>query len=187
VWTIAPVHLLIKGAPGTNVPADRRDEKMKLADYRKISGNINDEIKAVLKRHGFEVTKINTGVEESAGTVRLTISASDSNLQDASGEKTTPERERYKRLCNLYDLKPEWLGQTVTHAKVEYRLDGLKDTRGAKAVVVTRLSDNRHLVTTPDFVRVLFLTVGKGVGATENIGSTMHGKGTPLGELLERK
>lgn len=122
---------------------------MKLAEYRKRMPAVNAALTAALKAHGLNVMKLNTGVDELAGTVRLTIEAADADLKDATGKPTTPEAERYKQFCEAFGLERSWLGKEYDG----HRLLGLSDRRGRANVVVLRVADGKRLLTDADSVR----------------------------------
>jgi hypothetical protein len=102
----------LKARPVAARAVSPKEIKMKLADYRKISTQINAEITETLKRHELNVTKLRASIVEEIGTIRLTIEAADTNMKDASGNTVTPEAQRYTQYGELYGLKPEWLGRT---------------------------------------------------------------------------
>lgn len=126
---------------------------MKLADYKIIAKPMYAEIEAVTAKYGLTVGKLSAGVDEFAGTVRLTLNLTDANLTTKDGKPTTPEAERYKRLGSHLGLKPEWLGGTIQISGRKYTLQGMKDGRGAKCIVVKRDDDKTFIVTSTDFVK----------------------------------
>lgn len=130
---------------------------MKLAEYKKISSQVNAELTAVLAKHGFKVSKLNASIEETAGTLRLTLGCTDTNHKDASGALTTPEREYYKQFCTMHGLKPEWLGETVTFGGIAHTIEGMKNTRSDKCILVKRTSDQSMRIGTPEMVKRAFL------------------------------
>ena len=130
---------------------------MKLSDYRKISDAINADLKAVLEKHGFRTTKLKATIEESLGILNLRIEAADVNHKSADGSTTTPEAEIYKQLCSLYELDAAWLGKTFRQGRDEYRLTGMRNTRGAKNITIVKVADGKTYVTTPDHVRAFMI------------------------------
>lgn len=122
---------------------------MDLRTYRTKSAALYADIEVVLERHGFKLGRVSAGVEPAAGTVRLVLNLNDANLKAKDGSDTTPEAERYKKICDLFDLSPEWLGKSLPASQgMWFEVAGLKDTRGAKCVLLKR-SDGRMFVTTP--------------------------------------
>lgn len=127
---------------------------MKLQQYKTIAPTINAEITAVLEKHGFKVTNLRAGIEEATGGLSLTIKASDTNLVNASGEKTTGEAERFRQMAQYVGCKAEWLGQEFPMAGKTYRLDGMRNTRGAKSMMVS--AGGKTFIATPDQVAAAF-------------------------------
>lgn len=103
---------------------------MKLSAYRIVAPKINKGIEDVLKANGFDVTKLNTSVNEQMGTISINVKARDLS------ESETPEQKRWKQYANLYGLKPEWLGQSVKINGHVYEIGGLRDSRSAKNVAI---------------------------------------------------
>lgn len=126
---------------------------MNLSQYKKISAQVNADLTAVLAKHGFKVTKLNASIEAISGTLRLTIGCADTNHKDASGAVTTPEREYYKQFCTMYDMKPEWLGDTVTFSGEKHTIAGMKNTRSDKCILVERTGDHSMRIATPEMVK----------------------------------
>jgi hypothetical protein len=110
---------------------------MKLADYRGIATQVNEELEAVFKKYGFRMGKLSASVAERDGTIRYSITVTDMNLKDESGEQTTAEALRFKNQAVIFGLKPEWLGQTVNMGGKDFTVAGLKGGRAEKCVLMT--------------------------------------------------
>lgn len=134
---------------------------MMLAAYKKISKALYADLDAVYAKHGFEVSKMSAGVDEFAGTVRLTVTLADSNLKDKSGAPTTPEAERFKHCASMLGMKPEWLGRTFRFglSAESYTLLGMREGRSEKCIVLLRASDKKRLVSQPEGVIGAFTRV----------------------------
>lgn len=130
---------------------------MKLADYRKISPQINADLAAVFEKHGFKLKPFGAKIDELLGIVRMTLEAADVNHKSSDGRATTPEAEFYKQTHGLYDLKPEWLGAKFKANGTEYELLGMSHGRKAKCMLLKRLSDNTTRICTPEDVKRFFL------------------------------
>lgn len=133
---------------------------MKLIDYRKIAPAVAADIAAILLKHGLKMQPFGARIDERLGTVRMTIEANDVNHKSADGMITTPEKERYKELCSIYDLKPEWLGQSFSMGRVAYKITGMKK-RGDKCILVECSDNSKVYIMTPEQVRVYFLAQNK--------------------------
>lgn len=126
---------------------------MKLSAYRAIAKSLNADLESVFKKHGFAATKINTGVDERMGTVRLSIQLRDLNQTDATGAATTPERELFKRHAALHGLDPSMLDRKIKLGGAEFEVAGLK-SRGSKCVLLRNISTNKMHVAVPDYVKM---------------------------------
>lgn len=121
---------------------------MKLAAYKEISTPMYAELETVFAKYGLKLRKLSAGVEEVAGTVKLTMTLGDLNMKAKDGSATTPEAERYKRMACFVDLKPEWLGGTIKVGARYFKLQGMLDTKGAKSLSLLR-DDGKSFVVAP--------------------------------------
>lgn len=123
---------------------------MNLKAYRGISAAVSADLASTLAKYGLKMGKMSARVDEFCGTVRYTIEAADVNLKDASGEKTTPEAERYKQFgALLHGLEPEWLGRKLKMGGRTYTVDGMREGRSEKCVTITR-DDGKTFVVKPE-------------------------------------
>lgn len=130
---------------------------MKLADYRKISPQINADLAAVFEKHGFKLKPFGAKIDELLGIVRMTLEVADVNHKSSDGRTTTPEAEFYKQMHGLYDLKPEWLNAKFKSNGTEYELLGMSHGRRAKCMLIKRTSDNQNRICTPEDIKRYFL------------------------------
>lgn len=126
---------------------------MKLTAYRQIKDAFYADLEAVFAKHGLAASKINAGIEEALGTVRLSIQLRDVNQTDATGKGTTPEAERFKQYAGAFGLKPEWLGTNVKMGATEYSVVGLKGGRATKCVMLKSATTGKMHVADPAVVR----------------------------------
>ncbi|HET6927455.1 MAG TPA: hypothetical protein VFI48_11465 [Hyphomicrobiaceae bacterium] len=125
---------------------------MTLEQYRKIATKIETALAAALMDNGLKMSRVRASIDSFAGTVRLTIEAADTALKDKDGNATTPEAVHWVTYGRMYDLKPEWLGQTYKAGSAVYTIAGLRVGRSRKNVVLKR-ADGRTFVTTAEDVR----------------------------------
>lgn len=118
---------------------------MNLQQYKSISAAMYKELEAVFQKRGFKVARLNAGVDPTYGTVSLSVKLTDTNFKDESGNVTTGEAEFYKKNCTLVQCKPEWLGRSFSIAHRTYKLEGMRNTRSDKCIVVKR-DDGKRFV-----------------------------------------
>lgn len=123
---------------------------MKLADYRKIASAVAADLEAALLKYGLKMKPFGAKIDERCGTVRMAIECLDVNHTGA-----TVEQEIYKANCRLLDCSPEWLGQTFSMNRWQFKLTGMKK-RGDKCMIIERLSDKTIYTTTAESVRRAF-------------------------------
>jgi hypothetical protein len=128
---------------------------MKLKDYKAVSPAMYRELDVLFAKHGFSVKKLNAGVDEHFGVVSLSIKLADLNFTDAAGNATSSEAEFYKANCTYVDCKSEWLGMSFKTGGRTYVLTGMRNTRGAKCITVTR-DDDKRFVYTAEGIRGIF-------------------------------
>lgn len=126
---------------------------MKLAQFKKIAPALRLDLEAVFKKHGFDLAPYGGRVDELLGTVKLSLELRDVAHVGADGKKTTPERETYRQLCGIYEMKVEWLdGAEFTMNRESFRITGMKRGRAEKSVLIERVRDSKTFVTTPESV-----------------------------------
>lgn len=130
---------------------------MLLKDYRKISKQVEDDLRAVMKKHGFDLKPFGAKIDERLGVVRMTLECRDVNHKGADGQATTPERERYKEFCVLVGMKPEWLDREIKCGRQTLKVVGLKP-RGEKCLLLTDVVTQKTYVARPEaYVALLTL------------------------------
>jgi hypothetical protein len=87
------------------------------------NAQIADEITAVLKKHSISLRsyRVSIGI---GGEFSISMKCQDTKATDGDGEKTSPQREAYKRYASSYGYKPEWLGVEFIHNGRLFILEG---------------------------------------------------------------
>lgn len=129
---------------------------MKLAAYKLIAKDVQRDLAEALKKHGLELRRLGGRIDEHFGTVKITLEARDVNLKTADGSTTTPEQLRWKELAALYGLKPEWLGKQFKNGRSTYIVDGLRNGRAERNVLVKEVTTQKTYVMRPDEVKARF-------------------------------
>jgi hypothetical protein len=124
---------------------------MKFEQYKAIAKQIDEEINAVLAKHGLKIGRRNANVDELAGTIAYRVTLVDLNLTDDAGNKTTPERQRWLAFAPVFDLDLDWLDQKIKHNPA-YTVVGLREGKSEKCVVVEK--GGKRYVMRPDAVRL---------------------------------
>ena len=129
-------------------PGGKRREPINLAQYRKIAEALNRDLEATFAKHGLKMGKLSAGIDDFAGTVRYTITASDANLKDKDGNATTPEAQHFKRMAELCGLKPEWFGLPFKNGTRDAKIVGMRLGKSAKSILFEM--DGKTFVMTPE-------------------------------------
>jgi hypothetical protein len=130
---------------------------MKLSTYKKMAPDIHRTLTEALRPFGLVPAPFGARIDSALGTVQMKLVCRDINHKAADGTETTPERELYKTSCTLFDMKPEWLGQTFPIGLVDYKLLGFLSRRSKKFVAIQRVSDRKTYIATPDQVSHAFI------------------------------
>lgn len=133
---------------------------MDLAKLKIIAPQIDADLDAVFAKYGLKVRQRRVSTDPSSGSVKWSIQTSDTNQRDADGDLTTPEREHFKQFGRLYQLKPEWLDQSITLNSTSYKISGLRANARKNPVCLTR-ADGKAFTCSAEQVRRL-------LGSTED-------------------
>lgn len=165
---------------------------MNLQQYRQISPAMNEELKALFDKYGFDTRALRASIDDRIGIVRLLIEIGDRNHKSADGSVISPDAAYYLehvRLSGeLSKLKPEWLNDTFSMAGRTYTLTGMK--RKGKKNLLIRRDDGKDFIMDEQSIAAHFSfkerSKLKTLGATENVGSMVDAgrNAKPLGELL---
>lgn len=121
---------------------------MKLATYKLIAKQIDDDVTAAFAKHGLLVHKTRVGVNEEGGSVKYSIELRD---HTAAAAGISPERALWRSSAQFLDLDPAWLGQKVPNSK--FTVGGLF-SRGEKCVQL--LCEGKSYKTSPERLRASF-------------------------------
>lgn len=133
---------------------------MNLSQYRAIAPALNADLRAAFEKHGLKADKINASVDDVVGTVRVTLQLADMCLTDASGEATTPERQRWLRDAGLYGLDTGLLDQVIRLNGRAYTVKGLLPIKSEKCVSIVRDDGKRFRCTFSDLRRAALARAG---------------------------
>ena len=103
----------------------------------------NELVKPLAEKFGAHIKLGTMSYGDQEFTARLTVSDT-SNLKKGQSPKDKKLEEDYKKHCKIYDLKPEWLGQSFIAQGEEVTIVGLK-TRASKRPVVCRGKNNTYV------------------------------------------
>jgi hypothetical protein len=128
---------------------------MNLQQYRAIATALNADIASALAKHGLTVKpgQIGATIDPVTGAVNLRIKAADANFKSADGKPTTPEAELFKNLAPSVGLNADMLGKTFYISGQPFVVEGWRDTRGNKPIVIKRAADGRPFLTTIESMR----------------------------------
>jgi hypothetical protein len=126
---------------------------MNLSQYRAIAPALNADLRAAFEKHGLKVAKINAAVDEIVGTVTVRLQLADMCLTDASGEATTPERQRWHRDAAMFGLDVGLLDQPIRLNGRLYIVKGLLSIQSEKCVSILRDDGKSFRCTAKDLRR----------------------------------
>ena len=113
---------------------------------------IADEINAVMKKHGIDIRSymVSIGV---GGEFSISMKCQDTKATDASGERTSPQREAYKKYASSYGYKPEWLGIEFVRGGKTFIFEGFNMSKPKNFISMIEKSTNRRFMTSEDGIK----------------------------------
>lgn len=124
---------------------------------RKLVNAIHDDAKealeAVAKKYGLLVTARSGSFNAFSFGFRVEFQVADGSGQGSSNGGVQDKKD-WERLAHLFNLKPEWYGETFTHRGTEYKIVGIAGRSPKNVVRITRTKDNREMRCSASMIRL---------------------------------
>ena len=112
----------------------------------------NELVKPLAEKFGAHIKLGTQTYNGNEFTARLTVTDTGS-LKDGQSPRDKKLEDDYKNHCQIFDLKPEWLGKSFITQGGEFTIVGLK-TRASKNPVVVKSKNGSGYVFNADSIRL---------------------------------
>ena len=100
--------------------------------------DIDAVLKVVADKHSIQLTAGNASFQERTATMKLEMA-----IIDESGKAISKYAEEFKALAEMYEMKPEDLGKTLTVQGRVFKITGLNRKNHAYPILVDEISNGK--------------------------------------------